>query len=142
MISSFRKLLRGKPEAPLPAIPDGERVFAIGDIHGRLDLFTALIAAVEAQDERRGPAHPTIILLGDLIDRGELDAAKHPRIFIHTIDAEKELASYKVSSKYNSEIAWLRHLFDLGRSKADAFLAAHFDDIGARSSTDIAAKFL
>ncbi len=70
MISSFRKLLRGKPEAPLPAIPDGERVFAIGDIHGRLDLFTALIAAVEAQDERRGPAHTTIILLGDLIDRG------------------------------------------------------------------------
>jgi hypothetical protein len=39
-------------------------------------------------------------------------------------------------------MGWLRHLFDIGRSKADAFLAAHFDDIGTRSSTDIAAKFL
>jgi len=29
----------------------------------------------------------------------------------------------------------------LRRAKAEAFLAAHFDDIGERSSTDIATKF-
>ncbi|MCP6037292.1 metallophosphoesterase, partial [Klebsiella pneumoniae] len=53
----------------------GERAYAIGDIHGRLDLFEALIAAIEADDARRNaalpqPARTSVILLGDLIDRG------------------------------------------------------------------------
>jgi NTE family protein len=83
-----------------------------------------------------------IKFVSDLIDRGELDKAKHLRVFIHTIDAETELSTFSVSSKINSDMGWLRHLFDIGRSKADAFLSAHFDDIGTRSSTDVAAKFL
>ncbi|WP_338467715.1 metallophosphoesterase [Novosphingobium sp. ZN18A2] len=51
-------------------MPDGQRVYAIGDIHGRLDLFERLIAAIEADDIARGPAETTVILLGDLVDRG------------------------------------------------------------------------
>jgi len=72
MIGPLRKLLRGRqaPPTPPPAIPDGERVFAIGDIHGRSDLLRALIAAIADEEQRRGPARTTIILLGDLIDRG------------------------------------------------------------------------
>lgn len=80
--------------------------------------------------------------LSDLIDRGELDPTKHMRVFIHMIEAEQELAAFDVSSKYNCDLGFLQHLFGLGRSKADAFIAAHFDDVGVRSSTDIAAKFL
>jgi len=52
------------------AIPAGERVYAIGDIHGRLDLFEKLIEAIEEDDRVAGPAETTIILLGDLVDRG------------------------------------------------------------------------
>ncbi|WP_250893533.1 metallophosphoesterase family protein [Croceibacterium selenioxidans] len=52
------------------AIPAGERVYAVGDIHGRLDLFEALVAAIEADDAASGPADTTVILLGDLVDRG------------------------------------------------------------------------
>jgi serine/threonine protein phosphatase 1 len=56
--------------APAAAIPAGERVYAIGDVHGRAELFAALIAAIEADDGARLAARTTIILLGDLIDRG------------------------------------------------------------------------
>ena len=57
-------------EAPRPSIPVGERVYAIGDIHGRKDLFEALAAAIEADDAASAPAETTIVLLGDLVDRG------------------------------------------------------------------------
>jgi serine/threonine protein phosphatase 1 len=70
MIASLRQLFRSKPAMPLPEIPFGHRVYAIGDIHGRLDLLTALIDAVEADDAARPPAQTMMILLGDLIDRG------------------------------------------------------------------------
>lgn len=70
MLGALRKLFAGTASASAPRIPDGERVFAIGDIHGRLDLFEALMGAIMAEDQKRGPAKTTIILLGDLIDRG------------------------------------------------------------------------
>jgi len=51
-------------------VPPGERIYAIGDVHGRSDLFCALIAAIDADDAASAPAETTIILLGDLVDRG------------------------------------------------------------------------
>jgi NTE family protein len=78
----------------------------------------------------------------DLIDRGELDPAKYMRTLIHTIDAEQELTAFDVSSKFNSDLGFLLHLFALGRAKTDSFIATHYDDIGVRSSTDIVAKFM
>lgn len=51
-------------------IPDHQRIYAIGDIHGRLDLFDALLDRIEADDRARGEADTQIILLGDLVDRG------------------------------------------------------------------------
>jgi NTE family protein len=77
----------------------------------------------------------------ELIDRGELDGGRFLRLYIHTIDAETELASLNASSKLNADAAFLRTLFDLGQARADAFLAAHFGDLGKRSTTDIEAKF-
>jgi serine/threonine protein phosphatase 1 len=68
MISWFK---RSKPEAgALPAIPQGRRVYAIGDVHGRLDLLDDLLGQIEADSAARGPADTQIIQLGDLIDRG------------------------------------------------------------------------
>ncbi len=51
-------------------MPDGERVYAVGDVHGRLDLFDALIDAIERDDAALAPARTTVVLLGDLVDRG------------------------------------------------------------------------
>jgi serine/threonine protein phosphatase 1 len=71
MLKTIRKLFdRGDSPLPPAAVPEGQRVYAVGDIHGRLDLFEALIGAIEADDATAGPAETTIVLLGDLVDRG------------------------------------------------------------------------
>jgi serine/threonine protein phosphatase 1 len=52
------------------SIPEGQRVYAIGDVHGCLDQALELARAIESDDAQRGPADTTVIFLGDLIDRG------------------------------------------------------------------------
>jgi serine/threonine protein phosphatase 1 len=53
-----------------PSIAPGERIYAIGDVHGHFDLFAKLIALINA-DAKISPAEQTkIIVIGDLIDRG------------------------------------------------------------------------
>ena len=52
------------------ALPDGRRVYAIGDVHGRLDLLNRLIASIESDSASRGRADTLLIFLGDLVDRG------------------------------------------------------------------------
>lgn len=75
MLKSIRQLWSPKEKRPLPAAPPGQRIYVIGDIHGRLDLLTALALSIEADDQARGAAETTIVLLGDLIDRGPDSAA-------------------------------------------------------------------
>lgn len=68
-----------KTAAPRPIdtarVPDGMRIYAIGDIHGRDDLLNALLTKIEADDRARGAADTQIIFLGDLVDRGPGSAA-------------------------------------------------------------------
>lgn len=67
----LRKLFGSAPaKAPQPRVPDGERYYVIGDIHGRLDLFEALVDAIDRDDAAAGAAKTTVVLLGDLVDRG------------------------------------------------------------------------
>ena len=51
----------------LPRVPDGCCVYAVGDIHGRMDLLERLLERIwaDAPTERN-----TLIFLGDYIDRG------------------------------------------------------------------------
>lgn len=74
MAEILNRMLRLRKRARQPAVPAGQRVYAIGDVHGRLDLFTALAQAVERDDRERGPAETTIVMLGDLVDRGPQSA--------------------------------------------------------------------
>lgn len=50
--------------------PPGCRAYAIGDVHGRLDLLVELLAAIEADNAQRRPAKTWLVFLGDLVDRG------------------------------------------------------------------------
>ncbi|MBI1340914.1 serine/threonine protein phosphatase [bacterium] len=52
-------------------MPDGLRVYAIGDIHGRADLLDRLISMMD-QDVRENPpeTRPIAVFLGDYVDRG------------------------------------------------------------------------
>ena len=70
MLDRLRSLFGPASSGPPPAIPPGQRVYAVGDIHGRLDLFETMIAAIEADDAACRPGQTTVVLLGDLIDRG------------------------------------------------------------------------
>jgi serine/threonine protein phosphatase 1 len=73
--------------------PAGERFYAIGDIHGRLDLLDALLRQIDEDDRTRPPAKTKLVILGDLMDRGmesrgviermmQLDQASDNIIFI------------------------------------------------------------
>ncbi|HUB14314.1 MAG TPA: patatin-like phospholipase family protein [Acetobacteraceae bacterium] len=112
----------------IPAVPQ--------DVRGIIDRINTLSFNSSLMREMR-----MIKFVTDLIDRGELSADRYLRIYIHTIDAEAELAALNASSKLNAERGFMRHLFLLGQDKTAVFLDAHFDAIGKRSSTDIAAKF-
>lgn len=51
--------------------PDGLCLYAVGDIHGRMDLLTRLVELIEADAASLPPeVKPQIIFLGDYIDRG------------------------------------------------------------------------
>lgn len=70
MLKLLRSLLPRSEAASLPAVPMGQRVYAVGDVHGRKDLFSAMIRAIDEDDAAASPARSTVILLGDLVDRG------------------------------------------------------------------------
>ena len=75
MIQAIRQIFGRKTIIGIPAIPAGERIYAIGDVHGRADLLEAMIEAIELDDASAARARSTVILLGDLVDRGP-DSAK------------------------------------------------------------------
>lgn len=60
-------LVDGRP----PRVPEGIRVYAVGDVHGRIDLLRDLerriVADAEAQPER---CRNLLVMLGDYVDRG------------------------------------------------------------------------
>ena len=70
MFQALRQKFARSADTVAPTLPPGQRVYAVGDIHGRRDLFEALVVAIDADDAAAGPAETTIVLLGDLVDRG------------------------------------------------------------------------
>lgn len=51
-------------------LTEGRRIYAIGDIHGRLDLLIEMLARVTGDLKRRPHPDPLVIFLGDYMDRG------------------------------------------------------------------------
>ncbi|TFI59912.1 serine/threonine protein phosphatase [Sphingomonas parva] len=49
---------------------EGARAYAVGDIHGRLDLLEKVLRLIETDIASRPAARNFIVFLGDLIDRG------------------------------------------------------------------------
>ena len=67
-----RLLRKRKPARPIDtaSVPEGRRIYAIGDVHGRNDLLQQLLEKIVKDDAERGDAESEIIFLGDLVDRG------------------------------------------------------------------------
>ena len=58
------------PKKRRARVPDGVRVYAIGDIHGRVDLLDGLLKRIEAHIAAKPIGHHIEVFLGDYIDRG------------------------------------------------------------------------
>jgi len=50
--------------------PPDTRIYAVGDIHGRADLLSEIIARIDDDIRRRPIAHTIEVYLGDYVDRG------------------------------------------------------------------------
>jgi serine/threonine protein phosphatase 1 len=140
MIKSLRSLFAPRLEPVKAAIPAGQRVYAVGDIHGRLDLMVSLAEAIEADDRQRGPADTTVILLGDLVDRGPdsagvITAAKmwakqrhlrfiagnHEEMFLDSFESVETLRHF---IKYGGKETLLSYPID-----PEAYTAAEIEDV-------------
>lgn len=98
-------------------MPEGSRYYVIGDIHGRMDLFAAMIGEIEADDAALPPADTTIVLLGDLVDRGPDSAAVVARAREWATERKVRLLAGNHEEMFLdsfSDIEVLRHFFKHG----------------------------
>lgn len=73
-MSFFSKVFNVLTSHRLPCGPAGYRAYAVGDVHGRLDLLEMLLAEIQSDIVSRGDARNLVVFLGDLIDRGSQSA--------------------------------------------------------------------
>jgi serine/threonine protein phosphatase 1 len=85
-------------------------VYAIGDVHGCLDLLLALEARILADAATSGAA-PTVIMLGDYIDRGPHSAAVIDHLIARPIGFDRHCLVG------NHELAMLAYLDDPRRNR-------------------------
>jgi serine/threonine protein phosphatase 1 len=89
-----------------PRLPEGIRIYAFGDIHGRSDLLREMFTVIDADIARNPVSRPIEVFLGDYIDRGP-DSA-------HTLDLLIERSYYRetVFLRGNHEAYFLEVLRD------------------------------
>jgi serine/threonine protein phosphatase 1 len=108
----FQKLrVRGKR----PTLPAGLRIYAIGDIHGRIDLLNKLLARIDADIALRPTEQPLFVFLGDYIDRGPSSRETIDRLIEHGaakksvfLKGNHELIAVKCLSDRSLFDQWLR----------------------------------
>ena len=69
MFSILKKIIT-KAHRPPYRIPEGTRVYAVGDVHGRADLLETLHQRMVRDAEDARPANNVAVYLGDYVDRG------------------------------------------------------------------------
>src|SRR5262245_21473375 len=71
VISAIRKLFGAvSPSANRELLPEGLRIYAVGDVHGRADLLRAILNQI-AEDTQERPVREAVeVFLGDYVDRG------------------------------------------------------------------------
>jgi serine/threonine protein phosphatase 1 len=70
LVPFFRKSASAPVIAQQPRLPAGLRVYAVGDVHGRLDLLDEAFCRIDCMEMDRPSERNLTILLGDMIDRG------------------------------------------------------------------------
>jgi len=118
-------LSKSKAQNPLDAarLPEGMRVYAIGDVHGCNDHLKNLLTQILEDNDARGKADTQVIFLGDLVDRGPDSAA----VLDTTIEFQKYFGAVRCL-KGNHEEVFLAAL--AGSEKATRF----FTRIGGKET--------
>jgi serine/threonine protein phosphatase 1 len=91
-----------------PSLPAGVRIYAVGDIHGRLDLLDELLARIDTDIALRPTLRPLYVFLGDYIDRGSSSRETIDRLIEHGATHEA------VFLKGNHELIAIKCLSDRG----------------------------
>ena len=79
----------------------------------------------------------SIDFVSRLLESRKLDPNEYRNMHLHMIQARKRMRPLDASSKMNTEWAFLKHLFSIGRDAAARWLA----DLGVRSSVEIRSLF-
>lgn len=111
-VSGFQALrVRGKR----PSLPADLRIYAVGDIHGRVDLLDKLLARIKDDVAQRPTPRALYVFLGDYIDRGPSSRETIDRLIDHRNNNESvflkgnhELIAIKCLSDRNLFDQWLR----------------------------------
>jgi serine/threonine protein phosphatase 1 len=64
------RIFAGRAAPEMPAAPSDTVLYAIGDVHGRVDLLRELGGLIRADAERRQASRRVAVCLGDYVDRG------------------------------------------------------------------------
>ena len=92
-----------------PRLPDGLRIYAIGDVHGRADLLQSLLTVIDADLARSAPERAIQVFLGDYVDRGPDSRA------VIDLLIERSKSHETVCLKGNHEVFLLEVLKDPAR---------------------------
>ncbi len=76
----FRRMSATVSSKPVFSGPAGTRLYAVGDVHGRLDLVDDLLGRIEDDITDRPVETAAVVFLGDLIDRGPESAGVVDRL--------------------------------------------------------------
>ncbi len=144
-VSLFKRPFQGA--APQSRAPEGMRIYALGDVHGRSDLLAKTAAAIES-DLASAPASVVTVLLGDYVDRGPHSSqvvdrlaearfptpihalrGNHEQMLLHFLDDPSELNSWRryggLETLHSYGVDVSQPMLGKGYEKArDALLAA------------------
>lgn len=94
----------------------GQRLYAVGDIHGRLDLFKELMARIARDGMERAPMKTRCVVLGDFVDRGSQSAELLNLLMLHQsqdfviLKGNHEAALLDaLQGNYDAMDLWIRH---------------------------------
>jgi serine/threonine protein phosphatase 1 len=77
----------GSNTTDYPPAPEGVTIYAVGDIHGRLDLLNNVHQLIDQDKNLRKPKQPVEVYLGDYIDRGPDSAGVVSHLIARGLDA-------------------------------------------------------
>jgi serine/threonine protein phosphatase 1 len=119
LASALARVRAFSPGAPTPqgSRTAGERVYAIGDVHGCYDLLKALLGLIAADAAGAPGKRPVLVFCGDYIDRGPCSAEvvealvclkRRRDLQIHLLKGNHEQGMLHFLADPEAGAAWLR----------------------------------